>query len=188
MNDRRAQLLVGQFEVAWALCDYHLERLVPDDFLWEPAPLCWTLHRTPDGGWRPDWAETEPDPVPVPTVAWLSWHIGWWWTTALAHLRGTTPPEPLDVEWPGPGLPAVEWLGGLRTEWLAGLEAASGDGWDEPAAFPWPREAGRTIADLVAWVNVELTKNAAEIGQLRLLRAVAPGGPTSADGSATGTG
>ena len=31
--------------------------------------------------------------------------------------------------------------------------------------------AGLAVADTVLWVTVELTKNAAEIGQLRLLRA-----------------
>ncbi|WP_422741292.1 hypothetical protein ACN27B_20490 [Micromonospora sp. WMMD754] len=40
-----------------------------------------------------------------------------------------------------------------------------------PSAYPWPGDAGLTVAHLVAWVNVELMKNAAEIGQLRLLRA-----------------
>jgi hypothetical protein len=42
---------------------------------------------------------------------------------------------------------------------------------DKAAPFPWTDEPERTIADMVAWVNVELTKNTAEIGQLRLLRA-----------------
>ncbi|GAA2811591.1 hypothetical protein FHR33_001093 [Nonomuraea dietziae] len=35
------------------------------------------------GTWVPDWTETEPDPVPVPTIGWLSWHIGWWWSVAI---------------------------------------------------------------------------------------------------------
>lgn len=172
VTDSRQALLVRQFELAWALCAYHLERLVEEDFLWEPAGTCWTLHPAPDGGWRPDWAETEPDPVPVPTVAWLSWHIGWWWQTALAHVQGGTPPGPFDVAWPGPGAPAVAWLGTLRTRWLTVLDGLTEDDLDAVATFPWPAEAGRTVADLAAWLNVELTKNAAEIGQLRMLRTV----------------
>jgi hypothetical protein len=42
---------------------------------------------------------------------------------------------------------------------------------DRPSSFPWPSDAGRTVAHTALWVNIELTKNVAEIGQLRLLRA-----------------
>jgi hypothetical protein len=41
---------------------------------------------------------------------------------------------------------------------------------DRPSSFPWPTDPGRTVAHTALWVNVELTKNVAEIGQLRLLR------------------
>ena len=34
---------------------------------------------------------------------------------------------------------------------------------------------GYTVAHTVLWVNIELTKNVAEIGQLRLLRAAVRG-------------
>ena len=40
---------------------------------------------TPPGVWRPDWAEAEPDPIPVPTIGWLTWHIDWWWSVAIDH-------------------------------------------------------------------------------------------------------
>ncbi|MFE7802416.1 hypothetical protein [Nocardia sp. NPDC057440] len=42
-----------------------------------------------------------------------------------------------------------------------------------PAALaaPWPADAALTVAHLAGWVNTEPMKNAAEIGQLRLLRA-----------------
>ncbi|MFD5696684.1 hypothetical protein [Streptomyces lasiicapitis] len=94
MNVSRHALLRWQFELTWSLFEYHLERLEDDDHLWEPAARTWTLRRGDGGEWTPDWADTEPDPVPVPTVA-----------------------------------------------------------------------------HTAAWVNAELMKNAAEIGQLRLLRA-----------------
>ncbi|OBB60286.1 hypothetical protein A5757_09280 [Mycobacterium sp. 852013-51886_SCH5428379] len=40
-----------------------------------------------------------------------------------------------------------------------------------PAPFPWPPAAGRSVEDMALWAHVELTKNVAEIGMLRLLRA-----------------
>src|SRR5205823_5335738 len=81
-------VLRWQFDLAWSLLELYLNRLEPSDFLWQPAPGCFTVHPTADGGWEADWADPE-----------------------------------------------------------------------------------RTVAHMVAWVNAELMKNAAEIGQLRLLHA-----------------
>lgn len=53
----------GQFDLVWALAEYHLERTTAAMLLWEPSPRCWTVHRHPDGRWRPDWRVPEPDPV-----------------------------------------------------------------------------------------------------------------------------
>ncbi|MEG8276199.1 DinB family protein [Streptomyces sp. AHA2] len=180
MSDVRAsrtQLLRRQFEVTWSLFEYHLERLEPQDFLWEPAAHCWTVRRSADGTWTPDWADTEPDPVPVPTIAWVSWHIGWWWSVAVEHASGRTPPGRADVVWPGEGLPTIEWLRGLRTRWLDVLDTLTDARLDATAPFPWPSDPRYTVADMAAWVNTELTKNVSEIGQLRLLRAASAGTP-----------
>lgn len=166
----RRDLLRGQFDLVWALAEHHLERLEPADFWWEPARRCWTIRRDGAGVWRPDWADTEPDPVPVPTIAWLTWHIGWWWGTAADHARGRAPRDRAEVVWPGDGA-AVTWLRGLRRDWLAVLGGLGEAELDAPSAYPWPGDAGRTVADMAAWVNAELMKNAAEIGQLRMVRA-----------------
>ena len=99
-----------QFDLAWALADLHLSALVEADFLWEPAPLCWNVRPDAAGVWRPDWADAEPDPLPVPTIGWLTWHIDWWWSTAIDHLAGATPRDHTDVTWPGSGAAAVARL------------------------------------------------------------------------------
>ncbi|MGW2178946.1 DinB family protein [Streptomyces sp. NPDC001732] len=165
-------LLRWQFDLTWSLFEYHLEQLEADDFLWESAAVCWTMHRADDGTWWADWAETEPDPVPVPTIGWLSWHIGWWWGVAADHARGQTPREREDVAWPGAGKPTVEWLRGLREDWLGALDRLTAADLEATAPFPWPNDPRHTVAHMIAWVNAELMKNAAEIGQLRLQRAV----------------
>ncbi|MEU5884498.1 DinB family protein [Spirillospora sp. NPDC047279] len=172
MSSSRLDLLRWQFDLTWALFEYHLERLEPDDVLWEPAALTWTLHPNGSGTWTPDWAETEPDPVPVPTIAWVTWHIGWWWSTAAAHVTGATPPEREAVTWPGDAPSVTAWLRGLRDDWHTTLDGLTDAGLDAPAPEPWS-----TTATLVAWVNAELMKNAAEIGQLRLLRHARPNAP-----------
>ncbi|MET8569468.1 DinB family protein [Streptomyces sp. NPDC004783] len=167
----RVDLLRWQFDLTWSLFEHHLERLGPDDFLWEPAALCWTVRRSEDGAWVPDWAETEPDPVPVPTIGWLSWHIGWWWSVAADHVHGRAPRERGDITWPGAGRPAVEWLRRLRADWLEALDRLTDDELEPSAPFPWQDDPRHTVAHMLAWVNAELMKNAAEIGQLRLQRA-----------------
>ncbi|GAB3443604.1 DinB family protein [Streptomonospora sediminis] len=172
MDTAPLSLLRWQFEFTWSLFEYHLERVEEDDFLWEPAAECWTMRRNAEGGWEPDWADTEPDPVPAPTAAWVTWHIGWWWSVTLDHMHGRAPRERHEIAWPGPGEPTVAWLRDLRTHWLAALDGLAGTDLDTPAPFPWHDEPGMTLAHTIGWVNGELMKDAAEFGQLRMLRAV----------------
>ncbi|MDO3701377.1 DinB family protein [Micromonospora sp. C28SCA-DRY-2] len=169
-------LLRWQFDLTWALFEYHLDRLQPADFRWEPTPHCWTVRPDPDGGWTPDWADAEPDPVPVPTIGWLTWHIGWWWTVAIDRSHGRPAPPREEIRWPGPGEPTIAWLRDLRSRWLALLDGLTDADLDATAPFPWQDDPAHTVAHTVGWVNAELMKNVAEIGQLRLLRAA--GGAT----------
>jgi hypothetical protein len=163
-------LLRWQFEFTWSLAELHLDRLATEDFLWEPAPLCWTVRQDADGTWTPDWADTEPDPIPVPTIGWVSWHLGWWWSVATDHAQGREPRARTAVAWPGPD-GAVDWLRGLHDEWLEVLDRLTDADLAGAAAFPWPADAGMTTAQMLGWANAELMKNTAELGQLRLLRA-----------------
>ncbi|MFJ4689022.1 DinB family protein [Streptomyces sp. NPDC088789] len=170
MSSSRHDLLRRQSELAWALFEYHLERLTADDFLWEPAGLCWTLRQDATGTWVPDWADTEPEPVPVPTAGWVSWHLGWWLGATTDQVRGRTPRARTDVVWPGPD-DAVAWLRALGEDWRGGLEQLTEADLDGPAGpLPWQDDPERTLADTLAWATAELMKNVAEIGQLRLLR------------------
>lgn len=161
----------GQFELAWSLAELHLAALVEDDFHWAPANLCWAVRQDDAGMWRPDWAEVEPDPVPVPTIAWLTWHIDYWWTGAIDAVTGNAAHDWSEITWPGDGAGAVSRLRTLAIHWRNLLADMTDQDLVAPATFPWDQHAGRTVADTVLWVTVELTKNIAEVGQLRLLRA-----------------
>jgi hypothetical protein len=160
-----------QFDLVWALTELHLAALDEDDFWWEPADLCWTVRRDDTGQWQVDFADVEPDPVPVPTIAWLAWHIDFWWSAAIDTLQGRVAGGAADVTWAGSGLAAVARIRALAELWrnlLSGMTAAD---LARRSTFPWRVDDGRTVADTALWVAVELTKNASEIGQLRLLRA-----------------
>jgi DinB superfamily len=121
--------------------------------------------------WRPDWVDVEPDPIPVPTIGWLTWHITWWWSTAIDHLTGASRRGRADITWPGTGAAAVADLRTLATRWRALLAGLSDDELALESSYPWGPGTGQTVAHTALWVNVELTKNVSEIGQLRLLRA-----------------
>ncbi|MEV4842468.1 DinB family protein [Micromonospora matsumotoense] len=181
MSASRRDLLRWQFDLTWSLFGYHLERVEPADLLWEPVPHCWTVRRDADG-WVPDWADTEPDPIPVPTIGWLTWHIGWWWTVAIDHAQGRTPRERTEIGWPGDRDRTVAWLGDLRTAWVAVCDQLSDADLDATAPFPWRDDPAHTVAHMIAWVNAELMKNVAEIGQLRLLRHAQTVGPDPSTG------
>lgn len=166
VNDRLSAL-ADQLEVPWALLEYHAATLTEADLFWSPSAHRWTMHRTA-AGWVPDLAEVEPDPVPVPTVAWLTWHIGWWMSAATGQLTGEPAPAPDEVGWPGDPTRIVEWLRQHYTDWRAALGEQEDP--ERVISFPWPRESGKTVGDLAGWVTVELTKNVAELGQLMILR------------------
>ncbi|WP_055697254.1 DinB family protein [Streptomyces silaceus] len=170
MKPSQCALLSWQFELTWSLFEYHLERLEPEDFLWEPAELCWTLRPDSEGRWVPDWADEEPDPVPVPTIAWVGWHLGWWLGVATDHAAGRPPRERAEILWPGEQA-AADWLRRARDDWAGALERLTDEDLECPATFPWRDDPRFTLAHTAAWVNAELMKNVAEIGQLRLLRA-----------------
>ena len=66
---------------------------------------------------------------------------------------------------------AVRWLRDLHDRWrerLGGVTDSDPDSTHLTAQLP--RGAGMTLGDVAGWVNVELTKNVAEIGALRILQ------------------
>jgi len=95
----------------------------------------------------------------------------WWWSTAIDHVNGAKPPDRTAVTWPGDGAEAVARLRELAARWRSTLTRLNAHRLTGPSAYPWRPDAGKTVAHTVLWVNVELTKNIVEIGQLRLLRA-----------------
>jgi DinB superfamily len=85
----------------------------------------------------------------------------------IDHLAGVAPRDRTDVVWPGDGVAAVANLRDLATQWRELLASAD---LTRQSAFPWGAGASHTVTHTALWVNVELTKNISEIGQLRLLR------------------
>lgn len=148
--------------------NHYLDRLTDGTCLWLPHPDSWTVRATADGRWVADWAEPEPvDPRP-PSVGWLTWHILWWWSDALAVVRGDRPGLRTDVFWPGTAQGVVTELRRLASEWDAATRNLDRETLDRPVAFPWSEE--RPLIYTIAWAPFELMKNVAEIGMIVNMR------------------
>ena len=166
----RLDVLRWQFQMAWSLgADVHLPALTDESCLWLPAPGAWTVRRNSLGGWSADWADQEPDPAPPVTIAWLTWHLIWWWRDLLSRSSGDGPINRDQAPWPGSAEAVRSALWNLHAEWQAHLDQLTDETLEQPFTFPWPRP--RPFLYTVAWCNAELMKNVAEIGLLRHLHA-----------------
>jgi hypothetical protein len=171
MSDEARGYLSRQFEIAWMLTSYHLDGLATEECLWRPAHQGLHVHQVPDGTWRADWPESEGYDIGPPSIAWLTWHIGFWWSMVLDHSFGDGTLSRENVMWPGDAEGVREWLGGLRQRWQRELEQLTEEDLRSPGRTRWPFQ-DRPFGDILAWANVELMKNAAEIGYARFLYAV----------------
>lgn len=171
MSSDARDYLMRQFEIAWTLTSFHLEGLVTDECLWRPAREGLHVHRLANGEWRADWPEHEGYDVGPPSIAWLTWHLGFWWSMVIDHSFGGALLSRENVSWPGDAEDVRQWLNRLREQWRGELERATDDDLRSTRRTRWPFQ-DRPFGDVVAWVNVELTKNAAEIGYARFLYAV----------------
>ena len=168
-----ARLLLRQLETAWALASYHLHGLTTEECLWRPAADGPHVGRDDDGLWRADWPEHEGYNLGPPSISWLTWHMIFWWSMVLDHSFGDGTLERQAVTWPGDADSVRGRIETLQAEWRAAVEGLSEANLAASDRSRWPF-TGRPFADVVAWANVELTKNAAEIGYARFLYAVRP--------------
>lgn len=166
---RRA--LLGQLDIAWALASYHLDGLGTDECLWRPGARGLHLTHQGDGVWKPDWPDHEGYDLGPPSIGWLTWHMIFWWSMVLDHSFGEGRLRREDVRWPGTADEARDAIGERYRQWRSAIEALTDADLATDDRTRWPF-AGRPFAEIVAWANIELTKNAAEIGYARFLHAV----------------
>jgi hypothetical protein len=122
MADEAGGYLIRQFETAWKLTTFHLHGLATTECLWRPAREGLHVHRGPDGTWRADWPDHEGYDVGPPSIAWLTWHLGFWWSMVLDHSFGDGALSREKVIWPGDADGVREWLDRLHGQWRGVLE------------------------------------------------------------------
>jgi hypothetical protein len=169
-SDARGYLL-RQLEMGWALASHHLESLTTEECLWRPARVGLHVIEREDGSWAAQWPEHERYDLGPASIAWITWHMIFWWSTVLDHSFGSGTLAREDVAWPGSADGVRRVLDELQERWQAALAPLADEDLRSTERTRWPfRE--RPFGDVIAWVNVELIKNAAELGYARFAYAV----------------
>lgn len=171
MRTDDSEFLVRQLDTAWKLASLHLDGLTTEECLWRPASTGPHVRQAEDGTWRADWPEREDYAAGPPSIAWITWHMGFWWSMVMDHSFGFGELAREQVTWPGDADGVRRWLDRLHAGWRAAVTQLSDDDLRSVARTRWPYR-DRPFGDVVAWANLELTKNAAEIGYARFLYAV----------------
>lgn len=168
------EVLDAQLSTAWALAKLHLSGLRDEECLWRPAAR--GPHVVSGGeGWTADWPEDESYSAGPPSIAWLTWHMGFWWSMVHNHSFGDRSLAREDVRWPGSADAARKWLDRCHADWRAALEDLDDSEFASSDRASWPF-SDRPFAHIVAWVNGELMKNTAELGYVRYLYGSKPSG------------
>ncbi len=169
MSHELRDALLRQFDIAWAIAEYHMNGLTTEECLWRPAAKGLHVHRR-DGAWRADWPEHERYDLGPSSIAWLTWHIVFWWSSVIDHSFGAANLAREDVAWPGTAEAVRQRIVDLQLEWRKRLALMSDAELRSTERTRWPFH-GAPFSDIVSWLNVELTKNAAELGYARFLYA-----------------
>lgn len=156
-NSLAARTLRTQLDLILLFADEHvLPRIDGAVVHRAPSANCVDVRRV-DGVLVADMPDESASPLPETTIAWLLWHIEWWWSNTLAVCRDGSAVGPDAYEWSG----SVERIGTLADEWrdiLASTDLA------KPIVGLMPDDT--PLWEVAGWVNFELAKNVAEIGQL----------------------
>ncbi|MHA7630456.1 DinB family protein [Corallococcus sp. M7] len=171
-NSGLRSVLLTQLDTAWALTQYHLNGLTTRECLLRPARKGLHVEQGQDGVWRAEWPESEGYDIGPASIAWLTWHMGFWWSMVHDHSFGTGALKREDVHWPGTAEGVQVWITRLHDQWRTSVMDLDDAELRSSKRTRWPLE-GRPFADIVAWVNLELMKNAAELGYARFVLAVA---------------
>ena len=166
-------LLLGSLDYVWSRIRQRLDGLTEEEYLWEPAPGCWSVRPGPGGGGQVDRPSPEPSPAPVTTIAWRLWHIA---SECLSDYTskglGPWPLEVHGLEWyAAPGL-AIKALDEAWLAFRAGLGELGEDGLWQPLGPEWDEFADDPWAAMILHAQDEMSHHGAEIALLRDLYGV----------------
>lgn len=173
MGNTKAELVALSDEV-WNRTRARVEGLTDDEYLWEPAPGCWTIRRRDDGTWTADWPMPRPDPEPFTTIAWRLWHLidmygedrapNWLDVPPQGEAVGFDAP---DRQPPSTAAAAIAMLERAHDRWDSHLDLVTESQLAELVGPVGGQYADRTKASYVMHMLDEFIHHGAEIGVLR---------------------
>ncbi|MFC3198062.1 DinB family protein [Parapedobacter deserti] len=165
-----ARCLLAQFKISFQLLSYHLDSLSVDECLWQPSKKGIYLKQVNADTWAGTLPESEAYEVGPPNIAWLIWHIDYWWSMVINHSFGNAALNKDEVIWQSSIEKITNRFETLKEEWIERVNSLSSDDLESHRYSRWPI-ADCPFSDIAAWLNLELMKNAAEIGYIRFLYA-----------------
>lgn len=162
--------ILSQLDISWQLFLYHMEGLEDTEALWVASSKGLKIYDN-GGVWCADWPETEAYEIGPSSIAWTMWHIIYWWSATLKHNFGNVILEKENVVWPGNVKKAKETIISLHDEWVELLSNMTEIDFISEQHAKWPF-SGEKFVNIALWLNVELMKNASEIGYGRYLYAI----------------
>ncbi len=154
-----------------------LDDLSDAEYRWEPAPNAWTLRRRGEarsamaaggGEWVLDFEYPEPDPSPVPTIAWRLGHVivGVFAMRNASHFGG----EAIDyasAQWAPDADGALAQLDAAYAGWVDGVRSLGEARLAEPVGASEGPFAALPYGALVLHINREAIHHLAEVALLR---------------------
>jgi hypothetical protein len=174
-----------QFDDAKDRLIARLQGLTDDEYLWEPAPSCWSIrpreHRQTSkpfgrGNWLMDFDRPEPAPPPFTTIGWRMCHLTNELLQRADYTTGTQSLAPDDYEVHFNAQMAISSLSAGCETWRTVLINTTDTDLDQVgrSQLPWGLDPKLPFSEIVWWVNQEIIGHGAEIALLRDLYRALP--------------
>jgi len=150
------------------------EGLTDEEYLWQPAPGCWTIRARRDasepgsGPYTADYAYPAPTPAPLTTIAWRMAHIasGVFGQRSHSHFGG--PDASYETfRYQGTAADALAQLDEAYARWMTGVRTLSEEDLRRPVGPAEGPFAALPMLDLVLHIHREAIHHGAEIALLR---------------------
>ena len=109
--------ILFQLDISWQLFEYHCHDLSEEEAMWCKTPQGLQI-RKKDDCWIADWPDTEDYKIGPSSIAWIMWHILYWWKNVLSASKENKIIEKEDVIWPGTVQLAILEINKCHKEWI----------------------------------------------------------------------
>jgi DinB family protein len=163
-----SEIILEGLDNAWNPLLERLAGISDDEYTWEPVANCWTIRTSDDGSMVADWADPDPIPAPVTTIAWRCWHIAVDCLDSYSsRLFDSTGTGLSGVNWVRSADEAQQMLAAAWSAFRSGVAAWGDDGLWPLLGPKWGPYASYTNLDLALHAQREVIHHGAEIALLR---------------------